>query len=500
MSLRGIVYARVSTDKQAERETPIESQISQCLKYAQEKGIEVVAIFKDEGISGSTDKRPQFQQAISYAVKNNVDCFIVFDTSRFARNREDAIYYKRLLRKNGIELHYVVTPLPDDPVSSYLTEGIFELLDEYYTLMIKKHTLRGIEESIKKRIYPKNKCPVGYKVVKGEDGKGRIYKDEETSHIYLKILTLFRRGLGALEIAHYLNRELGTDEWNKKKILRVLKNPLYKGIIEYGEIKVYFEDLRYISDEEWGKIQKELQRRHKEEKGRHKAKMFFVGLLKCGRCGSAMTTRTGKGKGGLYFYYVCYNRLHRKCKQEILPAHKVDEFLSKEILDYILNEQTLQELTARLKETIQKASNNFLEREKELREEKEKIENQINNLIKAITAGIDPHTVKDELNRLQAIKDKISAELSHIKNLKTLNVAPRINPAQVRAVFEELVASNDYRRIRSFFKTLIKEIVYDNKTFDIQYSPALFVIEGNQGRVTGLEPATRGSTVHCSTS
>jgi len=152
--MKGIVYARVSTQNQAEKETPIESPISQCLKYAQEKGIEIVAIFKDEGISGSTDKRLHFQEAISYAIKHKIDAFIVFDTSRFARNREDAIYYKRLLRKNGIELHYVVTPLPTDPVASYLTEGIFELLDEYYTLIIKKHNTTGYRRGNKEKDIP----------------------------------------------------------------------------------------------------------------------------------------------------------------------------------------------------------------------------------------------------------------------------------------------------------------------------------------------------------
>jgi len=122
-----------------------------------------------------------------------------------------------------------------------------------------------------------------------------------------------------------------TQKWDKKKVLRVLKNPIYKGVIEYGSIRVYFEDLRYLSDEEWSEIQAEIERRHKEEKGGHRAKLFFAGLLRCGRCGAAMTTRTGRSKSGLYFYYVCYNRLQRKCDQEILPGSKVDEFLSKEI-------------------------------------------------------------------------------------------------------------------------------------------------------------------------
>ena len=67
-------------------------------------------------------------------------------------------------------------------------------------------------------------------------------------------------------------------------------------------------------------------------------------------------------------------------------------------------------------------------------------------------------------------------------------------------MFDAFLESKDYYKVRTIFRTLVKEIVYDNKTFDIQYSPELFAIEGNQGRVTGLEPATWGSTVPRSTS
>ena len=188
----------------------------------------------------------------------------------------------------------------------------------------------------------------------------------------------------------------------------------------------------------------------------------------------------------MYFYYACHNRIHRKCDQEILPAHKVDEFLSKEILGYILDENTLRELTKRLEEAIRKETDAFGKREADLRREKEKIEKQIDNLVKAITLGIDPEAVRDELNRLQRLREKIEAELLRAKRLKTLSVTPQIKPEQVRSMFEELLASGDYYKIRTFFRTLVKEITYNNRTFEVQYSPELFAIEGSQGTLYDL--------------
>ena len=91
---KGVVYLRVSTMNQKEKEISIPSQKEKALKFAEENNIEIVKIFADEGISGSTDKRPEFQKAINFAIKNKIDYFLVYDTSRFARNRVDAPYTK----------------------------------------------------------------------------------------------------------------------------------------------------------------------------------------------------------------------------------------------------------------------------------------------------------------------------------------------------------------------------------------------------------------------
>jgi len=68
----GIIYARVSTEQASQKETPIQSQISECLKYAQSKGIEILEVFIDKGISGTKTDRPAFQKAIEFAIQNKI--------------------------------------------------------------------------------------------------------------------------------------------------------------------------------------------------------------------------------------------------------------------------------------------------------------------------------------------------------------------------------------------------------------------------------------------
>lgn len=110
--LKAIVYARVSTQKQAEKEISIPAQIELAKKYAQENDIEIVKIFADEGISGTVSNRPAFQEAIQFCKEEKIPIFLVYDTSRFSRDRIDAAFYKRQLRKHGTEVVYFGIPIP----------------------------------------------------------------------------------------------------------------------------------------------------------------------------------------------------------------------------------------------------------------------------------------------------------------------------------------------------------------------------------------------------
>ena len=101
-------YIRVSTDDQIEYSP--ESQIKAIRDYAKRNGyiLPDEYIFMDEGISGKTaDKRPSFMKMIGTAkIKPKpFDAILLWKFSRFARNREDSIIYKSMLRKQlGIEV------------------------------------------------------------------------------------------------------------------------------------------------------------------------------------------------------------------------------------------------------------------------------------------------------------------------------------------------------------------------------------------------------------
>jgi site-specific DNA recombinase len=83
---RAIIYARVSTTRQADDGVSIDAQIEQCHKKAAEMDAAVLQVFRDDGITGTSAlKRHAFQRAINFCAYNDVDYFIVWSTSRAAQ-------------------------------------------------------------------------------------------------------------------------------------------------------------------------------------------------------------------------------------------------------------------------------------------------------------------------------------------------------------------------------------------------------------------------------
>lgn len=98
----GAIYIRVSTDRQ-EGLSP-DAQRRLLLEYAKSNNIDVPSeyIFQDNGISGrQAKKHPAFQNMIALAKSKEhpIDTIIVWKFSRFARNQEESIVYKSLLKK-----------------------------------------------------------------------------------------------------------------------------------------------------------------------------------------------------------------------------------------------------------------------------------------------------------------------------------------------------------------------------------------------------------------
>ena len=141
-----VIYLRVSTDRQAEKDLSLPTQRQVCEKFAHEQGFSVLKVFEDAGESARTSDRPAFLEMVDFCLAHvksfNVKAVICWDTSRFARNREDAILHKRQLGKKGIKVLFASQPIADGPEGEFL-EGILESADEFYSKQLSRNIIRA---------------------------------------------------------------------------------------------------------------------------------------------------------------------------------------------------------------------------------------------------------------------------------------------------------------------------------------------------------------------
>ena len=160
--MKAVIYARVSTARQADDGLPVASQIERCRDKAAALGAEVVKVFRDDGISGRTTQRPAFQEALDFCDRGGVDYFVCWSTSRFARNRLDAALNKRLLVKMGVKLAYASQDFGESD-DAWLTEAITEIIDEQYSRTIAKDTRRSMAKNAQDGFLNGGRVPFGFR-------------------------------------------------------------------------------------------------------------------------------------------------------------------------------------------------------------------------------------------------------------------------------------------------------------------------------------------------
>lgn len=302
-------YIRVSTDDQIEYSP--DSQLKAIRNYAKQNDMILPEefIFIDEGISGrKADKRPAFQQMIGTAKlkPKQFDVILLWKFSRFARNRQDSIVYKSMLRKQcGIDVISISEHLGEDN-TSVLIEALIEAMDEYYSLNLAEEVKRGMQEKFS-RGGVVSQPPFGYRM-----GDGVFVPDKNNADIVKMIFSDYISGAGIRKIATKLN-DLGirTTKGNKfddRNIEYILTNPVYIGKLrrskngrdaldrfhEDHENTIYVDGKHesIIDNEIFEKAQKKrlaLKKLYKKYDRQAPVEFMLKGLVRCSNCGATLT-------------------------------------------------------------------------------------------------------------------------------------------------------------------------------------------------------------------
>lgn len=403
-------YIRVSTEDQIEFSP--DSQLKAIRKYAKEHDLILPEefIFADEGISGrKTDKRVQFQRMIGTAKlkPKPFDVILLWKFSRFARNREDSIVYKSMLRKQcGIEVISISEQLTEDK-TSILIEALIEAMDEYYSLNLAEEVKRGMSEKFS-RGGVVSQPPFGYRM---QDGI--FFPDETAAPIVQMIFQDYLSGVPVRQIARKLN-EMGVmsrhgNPFENRTVEYILTNPVYLGKLRRSltgdRSDRYHEQDQCVDGQHQPIITQEVfdaaQAKRADTKkmykkyARHDQPVQFMlkGMVRCDNCGGTLVmSSTGNG-------LQCHNYGRGKCK----ISHSISiAKINAAVLDKIREDMSDPDFESRvIKQNVPKSA------ESPIPALIEKEERKLERVREAFEAGID--TLDEYRQNKQRITERLTA-------------------------------------------------------------------------------------------
>jgi DNA invertase Pin-like site-specific DNA recombinase len=447
-------------------------------EYAAANDMILGEVYQDLGISGrKAEKRPAFQEMIALAKSKEhpYDAILVWKFSRFARNQEESIVYKSLLKKNDVDVISVSEPLPDGFIGE-LVERIFEWMDEYYSIRLSGEVRRGMAQKALSGGY-NNRPPIGYRKDKGADTIP--YPDEYYApmvqrcfHMYAMEQVSFSNIAAAINDLGYRTRR--GNVWETRNISDMIRNPFYIGKIRWNsnttrrmtphigdEIVVDGSHEPIISQELWDKAQERYNGAskpymHKSRKSIYKH--WLSGVLRCPNCGGTLAYQGGvdKRRNKAYPYFLCWSACKGMCAtKNSISAPKAEQY----VLDGLL--QVLEDGQIPYVEPIPafKTDDTFIEKQAEA------IRRKLSRLREAYMDGVE--TLED----YKAAKGKLEAELRQVESKIELPAeAPEpVTSQRIRSVYEFLLSSDDNALKSEAIHSIIDHIVYDKETDSMEF-------------------------------
>jgi site-specific DNA recombinase len=102
--LKAVIYIRVASKDQADRDNAIAVQREACKREADKIGATVVDEFVDAGVSGNTTNRHGLQRLMKFITENPITYVIVRDRVRLSRNHRDGLVIRRAIEQAGATL------------------------------------------------------------------------------------------------------------------------------------------------------------------------------------------------------------------------------------------------------------------------------------------------------------------------------------------------------------------------------------------------------------
>ena len=553
--IRCAIYARYSSDNQ--RASSIDDQIRNCREIAARKGWVVLEehIYIDMEKTGTTVYgRDGLAKLMAAADSKPFDYILVDDTSRLGRNKADSLKNADIIKFLRIGLYFIEDEL--DSAQPLFDQAFHQKVyrDEEFSKSLGHKSRRGKRGRFLAGFHPGNMCygysnlPIEDPTRKGEYGRPAIAGvkqviNPDEAKIVVWIFEAYAAGMSYSAIAVALNQRgvptaTGTRgkrqaRWCKSAVREMLANRRYLGETIWGKTRqdrdprngkmvafpvpetdwdrMTMPELRIILDELFDQVQRQREIRSRSlgvkrvggmTRTEASRKYLFSGLLRCGQCGGNMiivTTNPAR--------YGCAS--HREGKTCSNKMTVIQSELEKHLLSGLIDQvssgalfyELVQGVSEQLKSKDATAANRKLEAVRDhtqIKNDRQRIGAEIQNVLAAIRSGVPPKSLLDELGRLEGKAAQLDEVLSE-------SIAPppkNLTEAEVRSFVEAAlgrlrdVMSDSAEKVKAELQKRVSSIVLtpsvdsDSPLYTVTGDVALF--SGPGGAVQSAQPPLDG--------
>ncbi|GBU04252.1 DNA invertase Pin-like site-specific DNA recombinase [Faecalimonas umbilicata] len=409
------IYARLSVDSTEKKNESIESQIEIARKHIESlPNMIIVEVYSDLGTTGTNFDRPDFQRMLQDIRKKKINCVVVKDFSRFARDYiETGNYLERIFPFMGVRFISVTDHYDsENPVdgNGKMKINLKNIVNELYAKDISQRVESSKRAKLENGSYIGGIPAYGYEKHKIQD-KYVLFKEKETSTIVQRVYEMYDSGKRISEIIKFLyelkvhrpteyqktkhvycqNGET-LKQWSEVTLTAMLTNPIYIGTLiqKGGKVKepIIIENAHegIVSKELFYRVNTSFEERKSEKKIFYTKELqepdIFRDILYCGECGHKLrricTSKKQSYKQVLRRYvYGCTNigRIDGdRCDSHYIPMKTIEEIVLQVLKkEYMLSSFRAKDYTSHNNEIAQKKKLQLFQEQKSAEEQMEGI-------------------------------------------------------------------------------------------------------------------------------
>lgn len=512
-----VVYLRDSGHEKQELSIP--QQEKEVLKWALENDLTILRIYKDSRTATEADRRLGFQELI-HDLRNGLQVagLLIWKFSRFARNIDDAQFFKADLRRRGYEIHSLKDNIPSGP-EGRLFESALDWANQRHIEDMREDIRRALHQNAELYGAVPGTPPKGLKrepltISHHRDGKPRIVSRwVPDPDLIPRIRQAFDLKLsGATGHQILAETRLFTSITSLKTFF---VNKIYIGILEYADLVIenYCEPL--VDPKIFAAVQELI----KNETGntttvlshpRRKAppdEYLLSGLLYCAYCSAPLNiNHTRRGGKIVWTGYTCGNvKRNGTCHAPSLPRQALEDAVLEKIQTTILDPDIL---TAIQTTAARRTANHQAETQTALTTTKAELaetRRQLTNITNAIKATGHSTTLLKSLAELEKQETTIEQTIIELTE-KQSRLPPQLDPTRLNETTQRIknqLQSGNQALIRRTLQGLIARITVERDGDKILgriafYHPAQKKSTPKRGSLTTLRPSA-GASPHSQT-